>query len=142
MNPTLKVYAICCVILFIKMYSIGLYQAYSRITKKSFVNPEDAKAFSKNQVATGELPEVEKANKAYRNDLENIPIFLALGLVYVMLDCWEQGAVIYFWTFTIARVFHTVSYLRSLQPWRTISFSVGSTMSFIISIHILLKVLG
>jgi uncharacterized MAPEG superfamily protein len=141
LDPRLKVYAICLVILFFKMTAIALYQSSHRIRKNAYTNPEDAKAFGKGAALPGELAEVDKASKAYRNDLENIPIFLFLALIYVMLDCWEQGAVIYFWTFTVARVFHTVCYIRGIQPWRTMSYTVGAVMSAAVALHILAKVL-
>jgi uncharacterized MAPEG superfamily protein len=142
MNPALNVFVLCLVVLSFKMLGIGYYQTFKRSMKKAFVNPEDAKFFGKSEPLQAELVDVQRASNAYRNDLENIPIFLFLALAYVMLECWEMGATIYFWTFTIARVFHTVAYIRGLQPWRTMAFVVGQTISVIVSIHLLFKVLA
>jgi glutathione S-transferase len=35
------------------------------------------------------------------------------------------GAAAYCWTFTIARLLHTVFYTYHLQPWRALSYGVG-----------------
>jgi len=52
-----------------------------------------------------EAPIVKRAAMAWRNDLENIPIFLFLGLIYVTLGCSPEGAYIYFTIFIVARFF-------------------------------------
>jgi hypothetical protein len=80
----LKIYAICCVILYLKMFGVGFLQGFYRTKNKAFTNPEDAKAFAQTEAVAQDPPEVERANKIYRNDLENIPIFLFLALCYVM----------------------------------------------------------
>jgi len=91
--------------------------------------------------AADELPIVKRAAACWRNDLENIPIFLFLGLNYVTLGCWPTGAFVYFTIFAVARVLHTIVYLRGLQPARTICYGVGATICLILSIHILIAVL-
>lgn len=145
MHPTsipiaLKIYSICCVILFLKMVAIGFIQGGTKTKSKTFTNPEDAKVFKGN--VSNELPDtLVRANNAFRNDLENIPMFLFLGLLYVILNCWDKGSLIYFSTFTFARVMHTVFYIKGIQPWRTLSYGIGLLMSMAISGHILYTVL-
>ena len=78
---------------------------------------------------------------AWRNDLENIPIFLFLAMIYVTLGCSPRGAYIYFSLFAGARILHTVMYLNGLQPWRTIFFTFGAVASFALAIQILTAVL-
>jgi uncharacterized MAPEG superfamily protein len=75
--------------------------------------------------AAGEHPAVARALRIQRNDCENIPIFFALGLVYVLTEASPTGAAIYCWTYTLARVGHTVAYAMQLQPWRAALFGVG-----------------
>ena len=84
---------------------------------------------------------MKRAAAAWRNDLENIPIFLFLGLIYVTLGCWPAGAFIYFSIFAVARILHTIVYLRGLQPARTIFYAIGITICVILSVHILIAVL-
>src|SRR5271166_6440168 len=131
-------YSLITVILFFKMFANSIVQGVGRANTKTFVTPEDASFFAHSAPAADEAPIVKRAAMAWRNDLENIPIFLFLGLIYVTLGCWPEGAFIYFTIFVIARILHTVAYLNGLQPWRTIFFTFGTTICFILSIHILI----
>src|ERR1700723_3201648 len=101
-------YALTTVILFLKMFAISIVQGLGRVNAKQFVTPEDARFFAHAPPAPDEAPIVKRAQMAWRNDLENIPIFLFLGLIYVTLGCWPEGAYIYFSIFVIARILHTV----------------------------------
>jgi uncharacterized MAPEG superfamily protein len=136
----IDVYAVSTAVLFFKMQGIGFYQGFVRTKSKSFSNPEDAKAF-KGELSTQEHPDVERANKAYRNDLENIPMFLLMSLGYIMLTCPEKAGVICIMLFTFARIMHTVTYLKGMQPWRTIAYAIGLFCSAFIALNILYKVL-
>ena len=134
-------YALITVILFFKMLAISVVQALARTSTKTFTNPEDAKFFGASAPAADEMEIVKRAAAAWRNDLENIPIFLFLGLIYVTLGCWPEGAYIYFSIFVIARILHTVAYLRGLQPARTIFYALGVFASVALAIPILTAVL-
>jgi len=78
----------------------------------------------------------------WRNDLENIPIFLFLGLIYVLAGGPAGPAAIYFTVFTVARILHTITYLRGMQPWRTISYTVGGLATLALAIHVLILAFG
>lgn len=117
-------YSLCVVALFLKMFAISVYQGFYRLSRRTFINPEDAEVFNKPPAAV-ELPQVERAAKAWLNDLENIPIFLGLGIAYVLIGASPEAATRLFCTFTIARVLHTLTYLLGWQPWRTITYAVG-----------------
>lgn len=116
-------YAVASVLLYVKMFATSLYQGFHRITKMTFKTPEDA-ALAGKTPAQEELPQVQKAGKAWSNDLENIPIFLALGVAYVLVGASSGLAGWLFMTFTVARYCHTIFYLAELQPWRTIAYGV------------------
>ncbi|HEY1076094.1 MAG TPA: MAPEG family protein [Fontimonas sp.] len=124
MDSTLDWLVLCSVILFAKMFAISLYQGWHRIGRGSFRNVEDAK-FAKRTPVAEELPEVQRAARAWANDLENIPVFFALGILYVMTGASAAAAPWLFGTFTVARIGHTFCYLNQLQPWRTLSFGIG-----------------
>ncbi|MBD2533628.1 MAPEG family protein [Nostoc flagelliforme FACHB-838] len=117
-------YSLCAVTLFLKMFALSAYQGFHRLSRRTFVNPEDAEVFNK-PPASAELPQVQRAAKAWLNDLENIPIFLGLGTAYVLTGASPEAATWLFSTFTIARILHTLMYLLGLQPWRTIAYAVG-----------------
>ena len=134
-------YALITVILFFKMSAISLLQGRARVGTKTFPNPEDAVFFGASAPAADEVPIVKRAAAVWRNDLENIPIFLFLGLIYVTLGCWPAGAFIYFSIFAAARILHTIAYLRGMQPARTLFYVLGLTICFILSVQILIVVL-
>ncbi|WP_447556062.1 MAPEG family protein [Vreelandella sp. EE22] len=130
-------YALAAVLLFVKMWATSLYQGYQRISKMTFKTPEDARMAGK-EPAQEELPQVQKAGKAWSNDLENIPIFLGLGVAYVLVGASSGLAVWLFMIFTLARYCHTLCYLAALQPWRTISYAVGVVCMIIMCVQIVL----
>ena len=127
-NPAFRTYAVCAAILALKMLFSAFYTGVQRSRHQAFVNPEDAKTFGRpGATASGdEDPAIAHALRIQRNDGENIPIFFAIALIYVLLGASPQGAAIYCWTYTIARIAHTVAYMRNLQPWRAIFFIVGT----------------
>ncbi|MBW4650883.1 MAG: MAPEG family protein [Kastovskya adunca ATA6-11-RM4] len=124
MKSALYWYSICTVVLFLKMFALSSYQGFHRISKLTFKNPEDAAVVGKSP-ATEELPQVQRAAQAWLNDLENIPIFLGLAIAYVLIGASPEAASWLFLTFTIARIFHSLTYVLGLQPWRTIAYAVG-----------------
>ncbi len=124
LDSTLDWLALCSVILFAKMFAISLYQGWHRIGRGSFRNVEDAR-FAGREPLAEELPEVQRGARAWANDVENIPVFFALGTLYVMCGASVAAAPWLFGIFTAARVSHTLCYLGQLQPWRTLSYGIG-----------------
>jgi uncharacterized MAPEG superfamily protein len=137
----LQLYAATTVILFFKMSAISLAQGRARMGNMSFAIPEDAKFFANAQPLAEELPAVRRAANAWRNDLENIPIFLFLGIIYVMANLSVAGAAIYFTIFTLARIAHTFFYLNAMQPGRTIAYTIGAIAATVMAIHIIIAVI-
>src|ERR1700722_4711183 len=134
-------YALTTVILFFKMLVNSIVQGIGRVSAKAFVTAEDARFFAHAPPGQDEALIAKRAAIAWRNDLENIPIFLFLGLIYVTLGCWPEGAFIYFTIFIVARILHTIAYLKGWQPWRTIFFTFGMFACVALSITILMAVL-
>ena len=124
MNTALSVYATCVVVLFFKMVAVSCYQGYFRIRLTAFTNPEDAAFFNRAANAT-ELPEVARGAKVWLNDLENIPVFIALAGLAIVVQAPAAPTVWLCGVFTAARVVHTLAYLARVQPWRTVSYGVG-----------------
>ena len=125
MSNALSVYALCMVVLFLKMFMVSCYQGYHRLRFVAFTNPEDAAVF-KHAAQAAERPEVIRAAKVWANDLENIPAFFALGGLAIALDTAAQPIVWLSIAFTLARVLHTLAYLLRLQPWRTLFYAIGA----------------
>jgi uncharacterized MAPEG superfamily protein len=136
MDTPLDWFALCCVMLFAKMFAISLVQGWHRIGRLRFVNPEDAAVVGR-APASEEQPQVERAARAWRNDLENITPFFALGVVYLMTDAAPTVAPALFMIFTAARIVHTVCYLRQWQPWRTLAYAIGIVCLLAMCVNIL-----
>lgn len=137
MSPAFRTYAVCSAILGIKMLLTGNYTTLMRLRHRAFVNPEDAAAFGGTQ-SEQENPAVAHALRIQRNDLENIPVFWAVGLVFVLSGASASAAWWYCWTFTIARLVHWAAYLSHVQPWRALTYFVGYLAILGMAIQILL----
>lgn len=124
MNSPLHLFALCVLVLFIKMLAISCYQGFFRLRHRAFTNPEDA-GFFQRPANTQELPPVSRAAKAWANDLENIPLFFVLAGLCLALDAPAVATAWLFGLFTVARVMHTLMYLGGRQPWRTLAYGVG-----------------
>ncbi|PIQ28869.1 MAPEG family protein [bacterium (Candidatus Blackallbacteria) CG17_big_fil_post_rev_8_21_14_2_50_48_46] len=136
-----KILAACTALLFFKMFSIGIVQGLTRRKHKSYTVPEDAAFIGKVTPVESEHPDMLRANNAYRNDLENIPIFLGLAWAFLALHCWDQAAPILFGLFTLGRFGHTFFYLKGMQPWRSLAFGVGLLTNATLAFQILWAVL-
>jgi prostaglandin-E synthase 1 len=143
-DPQFRLYAICSVILSVQMLVLGGYTAARRSGNKNYLNPEDGKVSFKDAklVEGAEHPEVARIQRAHRNLLESLPMFFALGLIGVLAGISPLGAKICFITFTAARVLHSLVYIKELQPFRTLSYAIGSFALLGIMAQIILAVLA
>src|ERR1700690_320618 len=123
-DAAFRAYAIACSILVFKMLAAGILTASTRSRVKQFLNPEDAGLLGGAGVMQ-EHPDVERMLRLHRNDLENILPFFTVGLIFVLMGVSAFGAQGYFYTFTGARIAHTITYVAKLQPWRTVAYVVG-----------------
>lgn len=124
MSSALNVYALCVVVLFLKMFAVSCYQGLFRIRFRAFTNTEDAAVFNR-FAREKELAQVTRAARAWANDLESIPAFFALGGLAVAMNAPASVTAWLSVLFTIARVLHTLAYLKGVQPWRTVFYGVG-----------------
>jgi len=95
------------------------------------LNPEDLLAGPANrnprpeQLALSDY--VDRSRRVQRNDLENIPAFLAAALLFVAVEPSLLWAQILMYTFVAARLAHTLAYMTSQRhEVRATLFSVGS----------------
>jgi uncharacterized MAPEG superfamily protein len=137
--PLLRIYAFTAIVLTFKMIAVSLAQGRGRVSTQIFTNPEDAQLFG-GKLEAVEASSVQRASSAWRNDLENIPIFLILAWIYVAAGLSTGAFEIYCTVFVVARILHTVFYLNAVQPWRTVSFTVGAVAMIALAIHLLFAV--
>jgi glutathione S-transferase len=136
-----RYWLISLVVLFVKMYANSVVQGLTRFRTRSFAWPEDAAMFRDARVVERDPEMVERAARCWRNDLENIPIYLFLGLGFVLAGGLPWWAALYFTVFTLARIAHTFCYLRGLQPWRNVAYQVGVLVCFALAVHIVVLLL-
>ena len=127
-DPRFKLYALCCIILSFQMLVLGAMTAAKRANRKNYLNPEDVKVSFKDArlIEGAEHPDVARVIRAHRNLIESLPMFFALGLICVLAGISPLGATICFVGFTGARILHSIVYINELQPFRTISYAIGS----------------
>ena|SRR5436853_3549562 len=137
-NPAFRTYAFCCAILGFKMLYSAVYTGTRRSRHQGFINAEDAAVFGPPgaTVVAAETPEVAHALRIQRNDLESIPLFFAIGLVYVLTGASPFGAKFFCWTYTLARLAHTYFYQHHIQPGRAISFIVGASATALMALRV------
>eukprot|EP01135_Chromosphaera_perkinsii_P009129 Nk52_evm16s1636 gene=Nk52_evmTU16s1636 len=114
----------------------------ARVLTSTFGTPEDHKFFcvsdktvEKNNATTPMA--VTRARANHLNDLENIPMFLIAGLIYIGTNPELACANLVFRVFTVARFAHSAAHLLALpQPSRALLFTTGHlcTMFMVYSI--------
>lgn len=136
-GPLFVAYAITALILSLNLIVLWGMSGGVRAGTKTALNAEDAALFKGTHVEV-DPPAVARVLRAHRNAEANIYIFLILGLVYVLAGGGLLTGEIIFAVFVIARVLHSVFYLNSVQPWRTISFAAGGIATLALMVAILI----
>lgn len=122
--------------LFLKMFVNSTVQGVVRVSNRAFVRPDDAAFFGRGAPPRErELPLVDRATQCWRNDLENIPIFLFLSLGLVLVGGSPHWVGIYSVLFVVARVLHTAFYLQPRQPHRNFAYVLGVSTTIAVGIH-------
>ena len=142
-NPAFRVYAFCSAVLGVKMLASAVYTATRRQKTDGFINLEDVQTFAQPgaTVRSEEAPEVAHALRIQRNDGENIPLFFAIGLIYVLTGASLFGAIVFCGLFTVARIAHTFAYMYRKQPARALCFGAGMLCTLVMIFRIVMNVL-
>lgn len=131
-NPVFATYVIAASLMILKIMGQGWITVW-RMMKVGggFLNPEDAAAGMVNpKPRPGQLDAddyVERSRRMHRNDLENIPMFLIAGLLFV----WTQPALltaqVLLYGFVAARLAHFWAYSTAKShEVRATFFTFGS----------------
>ena len=139
-EPLVRLYAVVYVLLGLKMAAVGNYTSILRLRRKIFATPEDY-ALQGMAPRTTRDEDIERTRRAHQNDVENIPLFWALGFVFLMTYPPLVAAEIYLVGFLLARTAHSIFYIRSMQPHRTIAFALGGVLTLAMAVHTLIAVL-
>ncbi len=139
--PAFRPFVLFSVLLILKMAAVGVATALSRRKAGVVLNPEDAGVVPGSHVANEEAPATLRAKRAHLNDLENIPGFLFLALLFTLTGCSALAGWAYFGVYFVARTLHTFFYLNAIQPWRTVVFFVGQLTLLGVMVQLLMKAL-
>ena len=134
-QPAFLAYAITCLVLCANLLLLWVYSGAMRGKAGTVINEEDVLQFGASLAEIDPVP-VARALRAHRNAEASIYPFLLLGLVFVMAGGSAGIATILFGIFTLARVAHSIAYLRRMQPWRTISFVIGGLATIALMLDI------
>ena len=137
--PAVRLFAICYLLLVLKMVAVGFTTSFYRIRRRVFATPEDYALRGVN-APLGHDEDIERIRRAHRNDLENILPFFAAGFFYSLTGPPMIMARIYFIGFVVARVLHSVFYVRAMQPWRTLAFTVGMILLLALVVNTLVRI--
>lgn len=133
-NQAFRYYVFCAAALAMNPLILAGMTGGSRGKYKSPATPEDAK-LSGNPYHADTAPEVDRLMRAHRNALENVPIALIVGLVYVLAGASPTMVLALMGAVAVFRWSHSLCYLNSVQPWRTASFLFAALATIAMIVH-------
>lgn len=147
-NPVFSTYAVCAALGVLKIMGQGWMTVY-RLMKVGggYASPEDARPGLLNpRPRSGQVdPDdyVERSRRMHRNDLENIPGFLAAGLLFVLVSPPLWLAQVMMFGFVLARAGHSVAYATAQSHEIRASFyTIGSLIVVYMALHALVLALA
>ena len=138
-DPNVRLLALVDLLLVLKMVALGNYTSFLRLRRQVYATPEDYALRAATPPGRPDA-DIERVRRAHRNDLENILPFFVVSFLYVLTRPSYAAAATYLWGFLAARVLHSIFYIRSAQPHRTIAFAVGAVLMFVMLLSTLLAV--
>lgn len=142
-NPVFRTYVIAAAIMVLKIMLQGWMTVYRMLKANSgFVSPEDLNKGAINRKPDpSQLEEndyVDRSRRMHRNDLENIPAFLAAGLVFVSVGPALWLAQVLMYGFVAARLAHFVAYAtKQSHEVRSTFFTIGSVIVIFMALYTL-----
>jgi len=142
-NPVFAAYAIAASLMVLKIMAQGWITVVRMMANQGgFVNPEDAKAGPANpKPRPGQLDlndDVDRSRRIHRNDLENIPAFLAIGFLFVLIGPPLAAAQWLFYGFAGVRLAHTLAYSTAQShEVRAVFYTIGSLIVIAMAVWVL-----
>ncbi len=143
-NPVFVTYMIAAAIMIVKIMGQGWMTVYRMLKSDSgLASPEDLQVGLINKNPRPEQLErndyVDRSRRMHRNDLENIPAFLACGLLYVATGPTVLMANILMYGFVGARLLHAAAYIsKQTHEVRATFYTIGSVIVMIMAVCVLL----
>lgn len=125
--PALPAYVISTLILSLNLLGLANATAVTRGQASEVVNPEDQRLNAKATVVyEGGNDRTSRYRRAHRNALENTPLFLITSLLLTLMGASATVGAALFYPFAALRILHSVCYIKSIQPFRTMSFALAA----------------
>jgi len=131
-NPVFRYFAIAAALMIVKMMSQGWITVFRMMkVNGGFRYPEDAHKSPTNPNPSPEqlLPNeyVERSRRMHGNDIENIPLFLMVGLLYVCTAPGATLAAVIFSIYVLSRFAHFYAVLTARpHEVRAVFWTIGS----------------
>ena len=139
--PAFQPLVIFSALLVLKMGGVAFATANARRKAQVVVNPEDVGVNPGSHVEPADASSTMRYKRAHLNDVENIPAFMILALLFTLLGASATAGWAYFGVYFLARLLHTVFYVNAMQPWRTAAFAIGQLTLLGIIVQLLMKAL-
>ncbi len=142
-NPVFVVYVTAAAIMVLKVMLQGWMTVYRMLKANAgWASPEDLQKGLINKKPSPEQMEVndyvDRSRRMHRNDLENIPAFLAAGLLFVAVDPGLWLARVLMYGFVLARMAHFAAYAtKQTHEVRATFYTLGSLIVIYMAVHVL-----
>lgn len=142
-DPVIRAYLIASLVLALKLALQGWITVAAMMrVKGGWASPEDLRPGLINPAPDAAQlepsPQVERARRMHRNDLENIPAFWAAGLGFALSAPPLWLAQVVFYGYLGARGLHFLAYGRAMShEVRATAWSIGSLMVIYMACHAL-----
>jgi len=146
-NPVFVTYMITAAIMILKVMGQGWMTVYRMLkVQAGWASPEDLQAGLINRKPSPEQLEVndyvDRSRRMHRNDLENIPAFLACGLIFVATGPSLVLANSMMYGFVAARLLHALAYAsKQSHEVRATFYTIGSLLVIAMAIYVLAAVI-
>ena len=147
-NPVFTVYMVAAAIMILKIMGQGWMTVFRMLKSDSgFASPEDLRSGLINRNPRPDQLEandyVDRSRRMHRNDLENIPAFLACGLIFVAAGPSYFLASILMYGFVAARLAHTLAYAtEQSHEVRATLYTIGSLIVIVMACYALVAALS
>lgn len=147
-NPVFVTYMIAAAIMILKIMGQGWMTVFRMLkSEEGLLNPEDLQIGPTNRnphASQLELNDyVDRSRRMHRNDLENIPAFLACGLLFVVTGPSILLANILMYGFVATRLIHAMVYVtRQSHETRATFYTIGSVIVIFMAIYVLVAAMS
>jgi glutathione S-transferase len=138
-NPVFVTYVIAASLMVMKVMGQGWMTVFRMLKSDSgLASPEDLRVGLINRRPSPDQLElndyVDRSRRMHRNDLENIPAFLACGLIFVAAGPSAVLANVLMYTFVAARLTHSLAYAtKRSHEIRATLYTLGSICVFVMA---------